>query len=188
LKLKPTKGISEVNQHPTNYIIDRYMEKSSPVSADGGFVIKGLPPLIGKVSLQRRAGIPLENYFVRIEQNGVNLSEGLRMRDKDIDGIMILATKGTCKIRGRIKLVNAIVDFQRIQILISLQSETMSPFAKKAQLDENGGFVFEGLFPGEYRVMAAITLENGMSRRTGDIYMVQVREGESKEIEILAAN
>jgi len=43
-------------------------------------------------------------------------------------------------------------------------------------------------FPGKYRVLAAITLENGMSRRTGDVHMVQVREGESKEIEMSVGN
>jgi hypothetical protein len=33
--------------------------------------------------------------------------------------------------------------------------------------------------------MAAISLENGTSRRSGDVYMVQVREAETQEIEIL---
>jgi len=182
------KGISEVNQNPTNYLIDRYMEKSSPVSVDGRFVIKGLPPLIGTLSLQRRAGITLDNYFVKIEQNGINLREGLRVRDQDIAGVTITATAGTCKLVGKVKPeVNTILDLQSVHILISLQTESMAPFAKNVQPDATGGFVFDGLLPGEYRVMAAIT-KNGLSRRSGDIHMVQLQAGGTKEIEIFAGN
>jgi hypothetical protein len=178
-------GISEVNQHPTNYLIDRYMEKSSPVSVDGNFVLKGLPPLIGKLSLQKRAGLPLENYFVRTEQNGTNLSNALRIWDRDVDGITMQVTAGTGKIQGKVKAVNAIVELRRIRILISLKNATVSTFAKSMPLEGNGGFSFDGLLPGEYQVMAAISLENGMSRRSGDVYTVQLREAETQEIEIL---
>jgi hypothetical protein len=178
-------GISEVNQHPTNYLIDRYMEKSSPVSVDGSFVLKGLPPLIGKLSLQKRAGLPLENYFVRTEQNGTNLSNALRIWDKDVDGITMQVTAGTSKIQGAVKAVNAIVELRRIRILISLQNATVSTFAKSMPLDGNGRFAFDGLLPGEYNVMAAISLENGTSRRSGDVYTVQLREAETQEVEIL---
>jgi hypothetical protein len=178
-------GISEVNQNPTNYLIDRYMEKSSPVSVDGSFTLKGLPPLIGRLSLQRRAGLPLENYFVRIEQNGMNLSDAMRIRDKDVDGVAIHVTAGTGKIQGKVKAVNAAVELRRIRILISLQNAIVSTFAKSIPVDDNGKFAFDRLIPGEYRVMAAISLENGTSRRSGDVYMVQVREAETQEIEIL---
>jgi hypothetical protein len=178
-------GISEVNQNSTDYLIDRYMEKSSPVSVDGSFALKGLPPLIGKLSLQRRAGLPLENYFVRIEQNGMNLSDAMRIRDKDVIGVAIHVTAGTSKIQGNVKAVNAVVDLRRIRVLISLQNAAMASFTKIIPVDDVGNFSFDRLIPGEYRVMASISLENGTSRRSGDVYMVQVREAETREIEIM---
>ncbi|MDM7997152.1 MAG: carboxypeptidase-like regulatory domain-containing protein [Acidobacteriota bacterium] len=180
-------GISEINQHPPNYIIDRHLEKSSPVSAEGHFMIRGLPPLIGKLSLQRRAGIPLEGYFVRIEQNGMNISDALRVHDKDEAGITIQLT-GAGRIQGAVKAVNSIVDFKRIRILISLQNASVASFAKSMPLDDSGRFAFDGLMPGEYRVMAAITLENGLSRRSGDVYMTKVRESETQEVEVLLSD
>ena len=182
------KGISEINQHPTNYMIDRYMEKSSPVSAEGRFMIRGLPPLIGKLSLQRRAGLPLENYFVRIEWNGMNLSDALRVHDKDMDGITMQVTAGTSRIQGSVKSVNSMVDLKRIRVLISLQNAAVASYAKSMPLDDNGRFAFDGLLPGEYRVMAAISLENGLSRRSGDIYTARVKEAETQEIEIMLSD
>ncbi len=179
------RGISEAGGHPTNYLVDRYMEKSSPVSADGNFVIRGLPPLIGKLSLQRRAGVPLENYHVRIERGGTNLSEALRVQDKDVGGITIHVTAGTAGIHGSVKSVNSVMEPRRIRVLISLQNAAGAPFAKSMPLDDYGRFEFDGLLPGEYRVMAAVTTDDGLSRRSGDIYTVRVGEGETREIEIL---
>jgi hypothetical protein len=180
-------GISEIDQHPSNYLIDRYMEKTSPVSAEGHFMIRGLPPLIGKLSLQSRAGRPLENYLVRIEQNGMNISDALRVYEKDVAGLTIQVIAGG-RIQGGVKTANSAVDFKRIQVLISLQDASIAPFAKSMPLDNNGRFAFNGLMPGEYRVMAAITLENGLSRRSGDVYTVKVRQAETQELEILLSD
>ncbi|MBN1571262.1 MAG: hypothetical protein JXA73_25735 [Acidobacteria bacterium] len=181
-------GISEINQAPTNYIIDRYLEKSSPVSAEGRFMIRGLPPFIGKLSLRRRAGLPLEDYFVRIVQNGMNISNALRVHDRDEAGVTIQVTAGTGRIQGGVKAVHSVVDFKRIRILIPLKNASVASFAKSMPLDDNGRFAFDGLLPGEYRVMAAITLENGLSGRSGDIHTAKVREAETQEIEILLSD
>jgi hypothetical protein len=178
-------GISEAGQHPSNNLIDSHLRKMSPVSVDGDFVLKGLPPLIGRLLLQKRAGLPLENYYVRIKQNGLNISDALRIRDNDVESVTIEVTAGTARIQGNVKAVNWIVDLQRISVLIALQDSTVVPSAKKMQPDEFGRFVFDGLLPGEYRVMAAISLANGLSRRSGDVYTVRVREAETREVELL---
>ncbi len=183
------KGISEANQHPTNNTIESAMEKTSPVSLDGSFVIKGLPPLVGQLVLRRRAGLPLEDQFVvLIEQNGTNLSKVLRVENKDINNVMIRVNTGNGTIRGKVKPVNSIVELKRIGIMISLQNETMSPFIKSLQLDPNGEFALNGLLPGEYSVMATMVLENGLIRRTGDVQVVQLREGETKEVVLPVGN
>jgi hypothetical protein len=175
-------GISGGNQNPASIPIDNNLAKVSSVSSDGSFVLRGLPPLIGDLSLRRRANLPLDNV-VRFEQNGMNLGRSLRIRDKDIDGITIVVNAGTGKIRGKIKPVNTILDMSKIFAMISLQNEAAGSFVKKIAIDVNGDFEIDKLFPGEYRVMAVIQ-EKNLSRRIGDIYTVQLREGETKEIEI----
>ncbi|HSW38386.1 MAG TPA: carboxypeptidase-like regulatory domain-containing protein [Acidobacteriota bacterium] len=180
-------GISEVGRHPSNFLIDNHLRKSVPVSVDGNFVIKGLPPLIGRLSLQRRVGLPLENHYIRIKQNGLNISDALRLRDDDVESVTIEVTAGNARIQGNVKAVNWIVDLQRISVLIALQDATVASFARKMQPDEYGRFAFDGLLPGEYSIMAVITLANGLSRRSGDVYTVRVREEETREIELLLA-
>jgi hypothetical protein len=176
-------GISEFNQYPASNLIDSYMAKASSVSADGAFVLRGLPPLVGDLSLRRRGNLQVD-YVVRFEQNGVNLGRSLRVRDKDIDGITVAVNAGTGKIRGKVKPVNTILDMSKIFGMISLQNEAAGSFVKKIGIDVNGDFEIDKLFPGEYRVMAVIQ-EKNLSRRIGDIYTVQVREGETREVEIL---
>jgi len=55
-----------VDRGPVYNLIDSYLTISSPVSPDGSFLIKGIPPLSGKLSLKFPGALTTGNYVTVI--------------------------------------------------------------------------------------------------------------------------
>ncbi len=178
-------GISAVDRGPVYNLIDSYLTISGPVSPDGSFLIKGIPPLSGKLSLKFPGALTTGNYVTVIEHNDKNISQAVRVKDSDIEDIHILVTSGKGSIRVRVRCESGILDFDRLEVSVSLQNDEVAYFGKKLKADAQGIFATDNLLPGKYMVMVIRTHRDGrLTSRTGPVRYVTVRNGELSEIEI----
>ena len=96
-------GISAVNHHPLNGLVDQYMRKMSSISSKGLFTILGVPPITGTLSLQDSSGQSLRDYVIQIRQNEKNLSKAMRVQESAIEDILITVTAGNGAISGIVR-------------------------------------------------------------------------------------
>ena len=178
-------GISAVDRGPVYNLIDSYLTISSLVSPDGTFLLKGIPPLSGRLYLKYPGATTTANYVTVIEHNDKNISQAVSVKDSNIENIQILVTSGKGAIRVRVRCDNGILDFDRLEVSVSLQNDEVAFFGKKLKADPEGIFATDNLLPGKYLVMVVRTHRDGrLKSRTGPVRYVTVRNGELSEIEI----
>ncbi|MBO0857552.1 MAG: carboxypeptidase regulatory-like domain-containing protein [Chloracidobacterium sp.] len=156
------------------------------VSADGGFVLKGLRA--GGVSFML-VNLSGALRIKRIERDGVEVKEAIQVRPGEkITGVRIVAYRPQGLIRGQIQIVGgALPDGWRLGVQANrpaaageLKSDprmfaSIESTGGSAVVDEKGRFVIDGLPAGEYDL--SITL----SKRNGDGSQQSVSSPESNQ-------
>ncbi len=138
----------------------------SPISPDGGFMLKGLKA--GKVQIGLGTFMSESTFaIVRVERSGVELQGGLDIKpNENISDVRIVVAHKNCVIRGQVRIEGGILPKNtRLQVTANrLNQSAQQGFpnmfdgfrGSHAQVDAKGEFKFEGLIPGEYEVVVIV--------------------------------
>jgi hypothetical protein len=160
------KGMSARDDNDDEDAMPGFSLSQSPISPDGGFLLKGLKA--GKVQIGM-GNFMSESLFAisRIERNGVELQGGLEIKpNESISDLRIIVAQKNCVIRGRVAIEGgALPKNIRLQVSASrVQPIPQQGFpnlfdsfrGSSTSVDARGEFKFEGLIPGEYEVTVVI--------------------------------
>jgi hypothetical protein len=154
-KITPSIGIEEgdkIVSYSSSY-------GDSEIGIDNSFSLSKLKP--GIVHL-RTSGPNPRPYILRIERNGVEIPNGIKINAGEvIDGIRLVVAYGNGIIRGQIKVVGgALPEGMKLRAFAGKPD----PFAYygEAKVNRKGQFVFEGLMDGAYE----ISVSSGSSKET----------------------
>lgn len=129
------------------------------VSADGSFVARGLRPGPYQFAMNM-AGIGTELYIEHIEVEGVRLRGDLRVPGPVVVGnIRIFVGRATGILRGRVIVKPGTVRPDDVVVDVT-EVESGAP-VRRLTVDAAGGFLVEKLKPGEFRLSASGTREDG---------------------------
>ncbi len=118
------------------------------IGSDGSFRLVGAPP--GKLGIEIPT-FPFNTiYLLRIERNGIDVSEGLEVSaGEDINGVRVIVGQGSGAIRGSLRIVGG--TFPEGLYLSAWAAREGSPhIGRSSEVDEKGRFLIEGLLSGEY--------------------------------------
>ena len=167
---------------PSGGVIDGASQKTFPLSADGRFVLTGLPPGSGRVFL----GMGGANYAVHVQQGGVDAPNGEVRATAGAPELLIVAASGDGSIRGYLRSPKgALLGSGQIEDVASFDSSNSTArFSRRVFATPDGGFVLDQLPPGDYTVMAVWHYDGRRSRRVGPVTPVYVGPGAAVDIEI----
>jgi len=160
-------------------MINGMFQKTSAVGPDGRFVLEGLPPGPGIVSLSA----PGSRFAVRIEQGRTIAEMGAVVAAANAPDLLIVATEGTGAISGRVLRSAPSLQTNRLRVSAALTQGTGSRFATSGSINPDGRFLLENLPPGDYTVMI-VHSDGRYSSRIGPVTRVQVDAGATATIEI----
>jgi protocatechuate 3,4-dioxygenase beta subunit len=138
-----------------------YSTGNCMVGTDGTFKLGGLKP--GKANIRPFSSGAKRPGLLRIERNGVELSEIEIHPNEEINGIKVVLASATCIIRGRVTIQGGNQPLPTIRVravrqaanpATSDQGDFMSSIP--VEVDANGAFVIENLTPGTYQVEAFV--------------------------------
>jgi len=134
--------------------------QSTNTSQDGGFYISGLG--VGRVQLTVEGFDGSETFAItRVERDGIIQPQGIEIKEgEQVTGIQVFVTTGSATLKGVVNLRNGSLP-PTGRIFVSLtpipdRQAVMPPM----RVDTRGHFIVEGLFPGEYQVLAAVGMPN----------------------------
>jgi hypothetical protein len=134
----------------------------SPISADGGFMLKGLKA--GKLQIGLGGFIAESQFAVaRVERGGIEQAAGLELRaGESITDLRLVVAQKNCVIRGRVMIEGGSLPKNgRLQVTASRLGQSLPQGfpnlfggfgGASAQVDAKGEFKLEGLIPGDYEV------------------------------------
>ncbi|HEX6731961.1 MAG TPA: carboxypeptidase-like regulatory domain-containing protein [Pyrinomonadaceae bacterium] len=126
---------------------------TSPINADGGFRITGIRP--GKVSLSSlmQRGGPAALRILRIENNGMEVRDGIEVRPgKDINGLRLVLGAGSSVLRGDVRIEGG--QLEGLNLYVYWRPTNGDPHRfYRAELDARRHFVIKGLTPGDYELL-----------------------------------
>jgi hypothetical protein len=160
-------------------MINGMFQKTSAVGPDGKFVLEGLPPGPGVVSLSA----PGSRFAVRIEQGGTITETGAVVAAANAPDLLIVATEGTGAISGRVLSSSPSLQTNRLRVSAALAQGTGSRFATSGSINPDGRFLLEKLAPGDYTVMI-VHSDGRYSLRIGPVTRVHVDAGATATVEI----
>jgi hypothetical protein len=125
----------------------------SDINADGGFQLGPLRPGTLAITLRSTAmNVPPEFALLAIDQNGVDKSQGLQIREgENISGVRLVLGYGTGTIRGTVRVEGGTLP-EGTYITAAFQRPPSVLTINHTRVDARGQFVFERVPPGNYEV------------------------------------
>jgi hypothetical protein len=149
------------------------LTKHVKVAADGGFVIEGVPPGAGVLSLRYADTSQfVGDYALRFERGGTDVSRELEVKGNVTD-VILTVRGGHGVIRGHVRPLNGPLPVSRLKVLVRLNNPA-SALGKWATLNPDGGFEADGLPAGDYDVVVVMRFPNNTERGVSDVRHVRL--------------
>ena len=119
----------------------------SKIGNDGSFRMTGVPPGKAEIRLSSSSK-PLRR--LRVERDGVDVNGGFEVRaGEEINSVRVIIGQGAGVIRGTLKIVGGVLP-EGLGLSVGASHGPPNYFGGSGEVDDKGGFVIEGLAPGEY--------------------------------------
>jgi hypothetical protein len=131
---------------------------SSPIAADGSFLLQGLPGGTLNFNLWgiKAPYVPKGFIVSRIERDGVQLQRGIEIKDgEQVTGVRVVVAYGNGKLRGVVNLDTGVVP-DGARFFVSIFKSGLLLATRQPQVDSRGHFLIEDLPAGVYEISAAI--------------------------------
>jgi len=132
---------------------------TSPIAADGTFLLEGLKPGIVTLNISS-SGLESRGYVLTRVASGRDLPNRQieLMAGQNVSGVRVYLTYGTGIIKGEIKIEGGTLPTDTM-LLVGLQQENQGARLNSAQVDARGRFVITGIPAGNYdAVLQILTL------------------------------
>jgi hypothetical protein len=147
---------------------------SSPIAANGSFLLNGLPGGLANFQLSSKtSSIPPKGFVIRrIEREGVVQSRGIPIQEHEqLTGVRVVVSYGTATLRGVVEIENGTLPpTARIYLSLNIakpgdRRESLN--LRPPPVDARGRFLIEGIPAGTYEIWATVTgVPQDMFRRT----------------------
>jgi Carboxypeptidase regulatory-like domain len=125
------------------------------INPGGAFMLRGLEAGVARLFIIMR-NEQKEFSLLRVEHNGASQREGVQINPgEQVTGVRVVIGYGTNILRGQLRLIGAL-PAGAILSVNAYRAGTEFPNGNGGRVDAGGGFVIEGLTPGEYELRPAI--------------------------------
>lgn len=141
---------------------------SSPIAADGGFRLPGLPAGTANFSIGMSFGLPPKGFMIsRVERDGIVLPRGVEIKEgENVTGLRVVIAFGNASIRGVVKLENGTLPpGMSLFVRLTKPGET-APRLQPVQVDARGHFLIEGIPSGQYELSIMVPALGGARPRS----------------------